>query len=402
MPELISVGLLQPNKWNPNVMGDVEYQALKQDMQVGGPQSIDPVLVSPWNCFYIGADVNESYVIVDGEHRWRSAKELNWKEILCEVREITEDQAKMLCYRRNKERGTIDPFKEAALFNSELDQKLTQKQIADKYLVDPSTVSHRLSLLRIQPKIIETVRKLPRGTITPSHLEPIATLEPQDQKRVELKSLYSDGFKSVKQIETEVTRIKEMRTEEKALAEALKIAKFPKCPKCKKEPIRIHYKKLPWVSCGRGHDWSLTTGKGLYEEERIQQNRLAGKPEVRISSVLRSAHTVKDLVNIFGDRIKELVPKMDSVDSIRVTGLLEKAEFNVDFHSYGHSMGVYIRHGGNFQGFNAEEHDYRSGEKSAVHCGRPEDIEKVKVFIETAFQGRIGVEPRKRKNEASS
>lgn len=406
MGELVLVGLLQPNKWNPNVMGDVEYQALKRDMEVSGPTGIDPVLVSPWVCFYPGTDVNESLVIVDGEHRWRSAKELNWKEILCEVREITEDDAKAICYRRNRERGNIDPFKEAALFSSELDQKRSQKQIADKYLVDPSTVSHRLSLLRIPPKILDTIRKLPRGTITPSHLEPIASLEPEDQKKFELKAYYgSDGFKSVKQIETEVARIKQMRAEEKALAVGIKTAKFPKCPKCKKEPIRIHYKKLPWVSCARGHDWSMTTGKGLYDEQRIQQNKLDGKPEIRVSSVLRSAHTVKDLGQVFGERIKELVPKMTQLTDVRISGMLEGDHFSCDLNVYAHTMSVYVNHGGSYsngQSFRAEEHDYRSGEKSSVHCGTPENIKKVEKFIEDAFQGKVGIKPRKKKMEVSA
>jgi ParB/RepB/Spo0J family partition protein len=404
MAKLILVELLQPNKWNPNVMGDVEYQALRQDMQIGGPQSIDPVLASPWSCFYLGAKVNESYVIVDGEHRWRAAQELGWKEILCEVREITEDDAKAICYRRNRERGNIDPFKEAALFNSELDRKRSQKQIADKYLVDPSTVSHRLSLLRIQPKIIETVRKLPRGMITPSHLEPIATLEPEDQKGVELRSPYSDGVKSVRQIEAEVTRVKEMRVAEKALAEAVAKAKFPKCPRCKKEPVRIHYKKLPWVSCDRGHEWNLNTGKGLYDEERIQQNRLAGKPEIRVSSVLRSAHTVKELADVFGERIRELVPKLTQITDVRISGMLEGSHFSFDLNVYAHTMSVYVNHGDSSymsgQSFRAEEHEYRSGEKSAVHCDNPESIKKVEKFIDDAFQGKL-VEPRKKKGKSA-
>lgn len=402
MSELIFVGLIDPNSWNPNVMQDEEYQALKRDMQLHGPQGIDPILVSPWACFFPGEPVNERFVIVDGEHRWRVAKEVGWKEILCEVREITEDDAKGICYRRNRERGTIDPFKEATLFQSEVERKRSQKQIAEKYLVDPSTVSHRLSLLRIPPKIIETVRKLPRGTITPSHLEPIASLDLEDQRKVDLKSPYSDGLKSVKQIEMEVSRIKEMRAEEKALAEAVKTAKFPKCPKCGKDPSGIYHKGLPWVECESGHwdhSWNLTTGKTFYREDRFEEKRLSGESIVRVSSVLRSAHTVKDLVDVFNERVKEIVPKIENITNLRVTGMLDGARFQFDMNTYSESMSIYVTHGGSDQSFRAEKHDYRSGEKSAVHCGRPDDIQKVKTFIETAFQGRLGVEPRRRKKE---
>ncbi len=404
---LVSVDLLEPNKWNPNVMQDLEYQALKEDMKLRGPRGIDPILASIKSVFYSTGPVASKdfdgegrLVIVDGEHRWRAAKELGWKEVLCAVEAIQEDEAKGICYRKNRERGTIDPFKEAALFKSEVESKRSQKEIAEKYLITPSTVSHRLSLLNLSASIMSVVVKLPRGTITPSHLEPIATLEPEDQKKVELKYPYGDGFKSVKDIESEVAGIKEERAEEKALAEAIKTAAFPKCPRCKDAATGIHYKKLPWVTCERGHEWNLKTGKGLYEEHTIEQRGLGGETVAKTpSSVLRSEHSVKDLARVFGERIKEIVPKMDSVTSISVSGSLENARYSFDLRFYGRTMNVHVSHGGNDRGFFAEEHEYRSGEKSAVHCGRPQDIENVKGFIDAAFQGKVGVEPKKRKKE---
>jgi ParB/RepB/Spo0J family partition protein len=403
MAELISVEKIDKNEWNPNVMQDAEYLALKQDMQTNGPRGVDPILVSPFACFFPGEPVNERFVIVDGEHRWRIAKELGWKEILCEVREVTEDDAKAICYRRNRERGNIDPFKEARLFQSEVVRQRSQKEIAEKYLVERSTVAHRLSLLRLDEEVIESVSKVPRGTITPSHLEPIASLEPADQKELvkELVAKAKSGYVDpVHEIAEDVSRIKKEREEERQLAEALKTAKFPKCPKCGSLPDDIYFKGLPWVKDEHwDHIWNLETGNPLYKEEHVQQHSLDGKSEVRVSSVLRSMHTVKELRDAFNKRIQEIVPLLTEISGLRVTGMLDNAEFHFDINTYSKTMSAYVRHGGNDLSFRAEEHDYRTGEKSSVHCGTPQHIEKVKQFIESAFQGKLDIEPRKRKKK---
>ena len=72
--QLVLVCMIQPNRFNPNVMQDEEFQALKKDMQVHGPVGIDPVLVSPFNAFYLSETKSrDDYVIIDGEHRWKAA-----------------------------------------------------------------------------------------------------------------------------------------------------------------------------------------------------------------------------------------------------------------------------------------------------------------------------------------
>ncbi len=84
---LIEVDKIEPNKFNPNVMPEAEYQALKQDMLVHGVNGVDPILVSIKKIFYGSGPLTsaefsgDQYVVIDGEHRWQVAKELGWKEI---------------------------------------------------------------------------------------------------------------------------------------------------------------------------------------------------------------------------------------------------------------------------------------------------------------------------------
>lgn len=413
MWHLIPVEEIEPNKFNPNVMSDVEYQTLKEDMQTHGVQGVDPILVSHKGVYELPVPIDKlpggawdkaftvkGYIIVDGEHRWRIAKELGWKEIRARSESIREEDAKTICYRRNRERGTIDPMKEAALFKSELD-KMSQKAVAGKYGVDQSTVSHRLSLLKVDPQVLKSVHELPRGIVTISHLEPLATLDVEDQKQVAKDILdhakHWNQPMTVKDVEQAAERLRERREEERELKEAVDKAKCPKCPKCGKEPDRINYKKLPWVNCSSGnydHAWSLASGKRVYEP--VESEKEEDKPKLPMT--LRSVHTVQDLSSVFIELIRKIVGTDTTlkIEKIDVSGQLENSQFSFDVNTYGKSMSVSWHHGGAWQGFRAEEHDYKTGEKSAITTGSPDSLERVKLLIENAFNGKLGVEQTER------
>jgi ParB/RepB/Spo0J family partition protein len=393
----IKIELLEPNAWNPNVMQKEEYEALKQDMHVHGVNGIDPLLVSPKQVFYGPPErAGKVCIIIDGEHRWKAAKELGWKEIRCDIESISEEDAKALCYRRNRERGTIDPFKEALLFKSELEQHMTQAQIAGKYGIEQGTVSHRLSLLKLDPQIIVEVQDMPRGIITPSHLEPLAGLETKDQKDLaetlirESKRQNAPIF-SAHRMQEEAGRIKEQRKNEKELAEASEIAKFPKCPTCGKPPTRISYKGLPWVNCENYHSsgaWNLKTGKREYEPESHEEKTLTGETRKVESSVLRSAHTVKELKELFIRHAKEVVPKVE-IRNVKVSGKLDGSAFSFELDDYGATLHVSISQAGIYHYFSAEGHKYRTGEITCIHTSSPGAVEEVREFIDNAFQGKL-------------
>jgi len=388
---LIEVSKIEPNPWNPNMMGDREYQTLKEDMRVHGVEGVDPVLVSPKDIFYSKAFHTEIYVIVDGEHRWRAAGELKWEKIRCDVESIKEDEAKALCYRRNSERGTLDPFKEAVLFKTE---QGTQAQIAQKYGVDPTTVSHRLSLLKLAPTVKTEVQSMPRGILSVSHLEPLTSLNEGDQvtvlKKIKDEAKWRGTAPPVKVVQENVERLKEQREAEKQLQEALKNSKYPKCPTCGKPPGAIHGKGLPWVLCESrdwDHSWNLNTGKLLFTPTPATAGE--EKKERPLPQTLRSNYTVEEIHAAFVKTIKEIVPKME-IAEIRVSGMLDKAHFSFDLNKYSQAMSVSLEHGGKqHEGFRAEKHDYRSGEKTTVHCGSPQYIERTKRFIEKVFKGEM-------------
>jgi ParB/RepB/Spo0J family partition protein len=411
--QMLPVFQLQANKFNPNVMQPEEFEALKADMKTVGPKRIDSVLVSPYLAFYPCEDNEENraffaehptYVIVDGEHRWRGASDLKWGELRCDLEEISEEDAKGICYRKSKERGSIDPFKEAALFKSEVDVGLTQKEIAEKFIIDSSTVSHRLSLLRLVPEIKEKISMMPRGTITPSHLEPIATLPEEEQKKISFKNQWGNQeVRSVRDISEDVQKVKADLKRKEDLKRALETAIFPKCPKCGAEQLPDIFHGLPWVDCSSGnhnHSWNLDTGKGHYEQEQAEQHKINGdKPEPIQTSVLRCAHTVAELSNTFEQRIKDFFPKILKIEHFAVRGTIEgKVPFSIDFSNNApHSLTVSLNINHGYANFRAEAKEYRSGEKSKVDTYSPANVDPVREFIELAFQGKLDVPDKKSK-----
>jgi len=413
--QMLPVFQLQANKFNPNVMQPEEFEALKADMNMVGPKRIDPVLVSPYLAFYPCEDTEENraffaehptYVIVDGEHRWRGATDLKWSELRCDVEEISEEDAKGICYRKSKERGTIDPFKEAALFKSEVDVGLTQKEIAEKFIIDSSTVSHRLSLLRLVPEIKEKISMMPRGTITPSHLEPIATLPEGEQKKIEL-TRWDKEVRPVQDIAEEVRRIKRNLSEKEALRKAIETAKFKECPKCKGEASGIYHKGLPWVNCRnhpyeQDHTWNLYTGEPAYKPVKVQE-ALEENKEPQISSVIRSNFTVKELSNAFFNSIHAILPKLESLSDISLYGVIDGKKVSIRFGYHTNVMNVYVEYDKANVGISVEAKDYQSGHKSKVDIGvyqpKQEDIDRHLVFIDNAFKNILLPLPEKKKSE---
>lgn len=287
---------LEPVTWNPNIMSEERYNALKEDMRVNGPSMIDPILVSPKSIFHgeaAGKRIEDSlrserYVIVDGHHRVKAAIELKWRKIRCNVEAIPEAEAKSINFRRNRERGDLDPFKEAALFQSDADAGVTQEKIAEKYGVKRDYVSRRLKFVRMPEDVKEMyeasktgTKDVPRGTLTPSHLEEIAILEDPEKISELARNVVerSTPVRSTAAIAQNMRRQEKMR---KDFLEKMATSKFPKCPLCGEDPENFHFHEQTWVyhyKEGR-HTWNLETGETWEQKEkREREEYLKAHPE---------------------------------------------------------------------------------------------------------------------------
>ena len=92
--ELIRVARLKPNGYNPNRMTDNQFLALKRTIRKEGFCGV--VLVR---------QTNNGFVIVDGEHRWRAARDLGMEEVPCLVGDFDAAQARALTIKMNQIHG---------------------------------------------------------------------------------------------------------------------------------------------------------------------------------------------------------------------------------------------------------------------------------------------------------
>ena len=100
--ERYPIDRIKPNPWNPNRMEDWQIEKLKESIKRFG--FVDPVLVRP------SSDPDADYEIIDGEHRWRAAKEMKLKEIpVVIIEDVDNKEAQVLTVVSNELKGTADP-----------------------------------------------------------------------------------------------------------------------------------------------------------------------------------------------------------------------------------------------------------------------------------------------------
>jgi len=102
--EKISVDKIKPNTWNPNQMTEEQEKYLEQEYKRIG--YVQPILVRP---------KGNHYEIIDGEHRWKVAKKVGFKEIECVIVEMSDEEAKLTTINMNKIKGVDNPIKLAEL-----------------------------------------------------------------------------------------------------------------------------------------------------------------------------------------------------------------------------------------------------------------------------------------------
>lgn len=100
--EYVAVDSIFPNAYNPNRQSDEDFALLKQSMTDSG--FTQPILVH-----------RETKAIVDGEHRWRAARELGFQEIPVVYVDFTAEQMKLSTLRHNRARGQDDLDKLSAM-----------------------------------------------------------------------------------------------------------------------------------------------------------------------------------------------------------------------------------------------------------------------------------------------
>jgi hypothetical protein len=147
-------------------MGEIEREALKQRLFAQGAEAMDPLFVR------LMPDGN--YELIDGEHRWRIAKELGWIEIDVLVLEPMDDlTAKARCVSSSLLRGHVNWFKLAEVVKQD---QINGINISEAYqdILSDKALKELFSLDDLVPKarlnLEEAVKKFQTITLYDLHI----------------------------------------------------------------------------------------------------------------------------------------------------------------------------------------------------------------------------------------
>ncbi len=168
----IPVDKITPNPHQPRKNFDQEeLNELIESIREHG--IIQPLIVSK---------IGDSWQLIAGERRWRSAKALDLKTVPAIVRDMTEQKRMEIALIENLQRKDLNPLETAVAYQKLLDEfNLTQDQLAIRVGKSRPGIANTLRLLNI---INEAKEALINGTITEGHAKVLAGLPQAEQMAV--------------------------------------------------------------------------------------------------------------------------------------------------------------------------------------------------------------------------
>lgn len=145
--KLIEIDQIFPNNYNPNVVSEDILAKLRAEISQKG--LCEPIILRRKG--------NDSYEIVDGEHRWRVCQELGWEKIPCIIQDYDDNEAKIKTLQLNYMRGSAVPVKLASLIH-ELSKEIKLEDLAKRLPYEEPQMLNNLELLKLPEdfsKIVE-------------------------------------------------------------------------------------------------------------------------------------------------------------------------------------------------------------------------------------------------------
>jgi len=119
---IVAIEQLEPNPWNPNVQSDFIFEKEKNSIKKFG--FIDPITVREF--------LGNKLQIIDGEYRWKAAKELAIKQVpVINLGQVSDSVAKKLTLILNETKGEYDPFRAGQLIKGVLEHESMEEVVLD-------------------------------------------------------------------------------------------------------------------------------------------------------------------------------------------------------------------------------------------------------------------------------
>lgn len=144
----VHINKIQSADENSNIMSDIEYKRMKEDIVRNG--FLEPIQVRK---------NGKGYVVVNGHHRVRALEELGEKKVPCIVLSDDNITSKVRAIHLNTARGRQNPKILAKIIKQLKDSGMSIKDIEDKLVYDEDILNDTLDLLNLPDDIDGILRE---------------------------------------------------------------------------------------------------------------------------------------------------------------------------------------------------------------------------------------------------
>ena len=155
-------------------------------------------------------DDSDRYRIINGERRWRAARQAGLSEVPAVIRTVDDERLLTEALIENLQREDLTPLEEGAAYKSLLEEYgLTHEQVADRVGKSRSTVTNAIRLLGLPAKIQAL---LETGELRQGHARALLGLEDRTYAVHIAQRAIDEGW-SVRQVEDAVRQRQESPSE---------------------------------------------------------------------------------------------------------------------------------------------------------------------------------------------
>ena len=199
----ISINLIKANSKQPRKYFDEDKLSKLAD-SIKEHGVIQPIILK---------QIDNNYIVIAGERRWRAAKSIGLKEIPAIIMEDIDDLKVLeLSLIENIQREDLNPIEEANAYKKLLgDFNLTQEELSKKIGKSRTAITNCIRLLNLDERVQEY---LTEGIITEGHGRALLGIEDTDVQ-YEIAQKIIDESLSVRDVEKIVKNINNAKTTRK-------------------------------------------------------------------------------------------------------------------------------------------------------------------------------------------
>lgn len=119
---------------------------------------LSPIIVRPSD-----EPGEKRYEIIGGNHRYRAAKRLGWSEILCNIRVVSLDRARILAIDDNDSHLPTTDYEKALAYHALLADKViaTQQELAAQFNLSAGRISQCMDFMKLPQSVLDILNDHP-------------------------------------------------------------------------------------------------------------------------------------------------------------------------------------------------------------------------------------------------